>query len=150
MKKVWKWKVECQHNSVNVKVLEKKVDGGVRTGVKMVPRDYRGTQWKEKWKGKLGVSLGIKLLVTGKYSEEKWENGVEGASLNGMMPMGSYLENTVNTVIKIRIQWLGIQKIQWLRNKKQEWKLECQQNAVNEKLSGDYSEWEMRKGSGRG
>ena len=48
MKKVWKWKVECQHNSVNVKVLEKKVDGGVRTGVEMVPRDYRGAQWKKK------------------------------------------------------------------------------------------------------
>ena len=48
MKKVWKWKVECQHNSVNVKVLENKVDGGVRTGVEMVPRDYSGTQWKEK------------------------------------------------------------------------------------------------------
>ena len=49
---MWKWKVECQHNSVNVKVLEKKVDGGVRTGVEMVPRDYCGTQWKKK----LGVS----------------------------------------------------------------------------------------------
>ena len=48
MKKEWRWKVECQHNYVNVKVLENKVDGGVRTGVEMVPRDYSGTQWKEK------------------------------------------------------------------------------------------------------
>ena len=94
--------------------------------------------------------MGIKLLETGKYSKAKWENGVEGASVNGMMPMGSYLENTVNTVIEITIQWLGIQKIPWLRNKKQEGKVECQQNAVNGKLSGDYSEWEMRKGSERG
>ena len=47
------------------------------------------------------------------------------------------------------MQWLAIQKIQWLRNKKQEWKVECQQNAVNGKISGDYSEWEMWKGSGR-
>ena len=42
-------------------------------------------------------------LVTGKYSEEKGENGVEhveGGSVNGMMPVGSYLENTVNTVIE--------------------------------------------------
>ena len=43
--------------------------------------------------------MGIKLLVTSNYSEEKGENGVEGGSVNGMMPMGSYLENTVNTVI---------------------------------------------------
>ena len=45
------------------------------------------------------LSMGIKLLVAG--SEEKWENGVEGASVNEIMPMGNYLENTVNTVIKI-------------------------------------------------
>ena len=32
--------MECQHNSVNVKVLQNKVDRGVRTGVEMVPRDY--------------------------------------------------------------------------------------------------------------
>ena len=48
MKKEWKWKVECQHNSVNVEVLENKVRGGVRTGVEMLPRDYSGTQLKEK------------------------------------------------------------------------------------------------------
>ena len=45
---MWKWKVECQHNTGNVKVLENKVGGEVRTGVERVPRDYSGTQWKEK------------------------------------------------------------------------------------------------------
>ena len=40
VKRSLKWKVECQHNSVNVKVLQNKVDRGVRTGVEMVRRDY--------------------------------------------------------------------------------------------------------------
>ena len=40
--------MECQHNFVNVKGLENEVDGGVKTGVEMVPRDYSGTQWEEK------------------------------------------------------------------------------------------------------
>ena len=63
---------------VNVKVLENKVDRGVRTGVEMVPRDYSGTQWKEKWKKKVQGDIG---------------------SVNILLSMGSYLENTVNTVI---------------------------------------------------
>ena len=44
----------------------------------------------------------IESVVTGKYNvQEKWENGVEGGSVNKMMLMGSYPENTVieNAVI---------------------------------------------------
>ena len=61
-----------------------------------------------------------------------------------MMPMESYLENTVNTVIE-NTENTVIGKFL----KTQKWKVECQWNAFNGKLSGEYSEREMRKGSGR-
>ena len=128
---------ECQHTAVNGKLF------GEYSAVEY--NEVRKRSWR--WSVNVKLSIGIKLLVTGKWSEKKWENGVGGGSVNEMMPIGSYLENTVNVVIENTV--IGYTEIQWLRNKKQEWKVECQRNAVNGKLSRDYSEWEMRKGSGR-
>ena len=66
-----------------------------------------------------------------------------------MLSMGSYLKNTVNDQLEEGVEggesteccpWEVIWRIQGTRNLKKEWKVESQRNAVNGKLSGEYSE----------